>query len=54
VWLAKLEVPKGGVDSAPVDDVEIMQNLDEKKINVPKAAAPKKEEAKGAAAPVTK
>jgi hypothetical protein len=31
-----------------------MQNLDEKKINVPKAAAPKKEEAKGAAAPATK
>jgi hypothetical protein len=54
VWLAKLDVPKGGVDSAPVDDVEIMQNLDEKKINVPKAAAPKKEEAKGAAAPATK
>lgn len=30
VWLAKLEVPAGGVDSAPVSDVEIHENLDEK------------------------
>jgi hypothetical protein len=41
VWLAKLEVPAGGINSAPVDDLEIMQNLDEKKQSVPKAAAPK-------------
>ena len=40
VWLAKLEVPKGGIDSAPVSDAEAMQNLDEKKVNVPKPAAP--------------
>jgi hypothetical protein len=40
VWLAKLEVPRGGVDSARVDDVEIMQNLDEKKISMPKGSAP--------------
>lgn len=37
VWLAKLEVPANGIDSAPVSDVEIMQNLDEKKPRVPKA-----------------
>jgi hypothetical protein len=37
-----------------VDDVEIMLNLDEKKVNMPKAAGPKKEEAKGAAAPAAK
>jgi hypothetical protein len=42
VWLAKLEVPAQGVDSAPVSDVEIMQNLDEKKQSAPKAAAPRK------------
>jgi hypothetical protein len=42
VWLAKLEVPKNGVDSAPVSEVEIMQNLDEKKQNVPKSPAPAK------------
>ena len=42
VWLAKLEVPQNGVDSAPVTDVEIMQNLDEKKQNVPKSPAPAK------------
>jgi hypothetical protein len=41
VWLAKLEVPAGGVNSASVDDVEIMQNLDEKKQSAPKAAGPK-------------
>jgi type 1 glutamine amidotransferase len=40
VWLAKLEVPAGGVNSATVDDVEIMQNLDEKKPATPRAAAP--------------
>jgi hypothetical protein len=38
VWLAKLEVPTGGVDSAPVSDVEIMQNLDNKKQFAPKAS----------------
>jgi hypothetical protein len=42
VWLAKLDVPARGIDSAPVDDVEIMQNLDEKKQSTPKAAAPAK------------
>jgi hypothetical protein len=42
VWLAKLEVPAGGVNSAPVSDVEIMQNLDEKKQSAPKAATPAK------------
>lgn len=42
VWLAKLDVPAGGIDSAPVSDAEVMQNLDEKKVNMPKpAAAPK-------------
>ncbi|MBL9213534.1 MAG: ThuA domain-containing protein [Opitutaceae bacterium] len=41
VWLAKLEVPAAGVNSAPVSDVEIMQNLDEKKPAAPKKAAPK-------------
>jgi hypothetical protein len=38
VWLVKLEVPKGGIDSAPVSDTEVMQNLDEKKVNMPKSA----------------
>lgn len=42
VWLAKLEVPAGGIDSASVSDLEIMQNLDEKKQSAPKAAAQKK------------
>jgi hypothetical protein len=42
VWLAKLDVPVGGIDSAPVDDVEIMQNLDEKKQFAPKGSAPAK------------
>ncbi len=37
VWLAKLEVPAGGIDSEPVSDVEIHQNLDEKP---PRPAAP--------------
>jgi hypothetical protein len=41
VWLAKLDVPAGGVDSAPVSDVEIMQNLDEKKQSAPKQPAAK-------------
>lgn len=43
VWLAKLDVPKGGINSAPVTDAEAMQNLDEKKPSAPKApkAAPK-------------
>lgn len=31
VWLAKLEVPAGGVKSAPVSDEEAYQNLDDKK-----------------------
>jgi len=38
VWLAKLEVPAGGIDSAPVTDEELKLNLDEKKINLPKKA----------------
>jgi hypothetical protein len=38
VWLTKLEVPAGGINSAPVSDVEAMQNLDEKKVNKPKPA----------------
>lgn len=42
VWLAKLEVPAAGVNSASVGDVEIMQNLDEKKPAAPKKAAAKK------------
>ena len=42
VWLAKLEVPAAGVNSASVGDVEIMQNLDEKKSVAPKKAAAKK------------
>ncbi|MBC7368694.1 MAG: ThuA domain-containing protein [Undibacterium sp.] len=49
VWLAKLEVPASGIDSTPVSDAEAMQNLDEKKVNVPKPAA-----TPAAAAPVTK
>lgn len=40
VWLAKLDVPAGGINSAPVNEVEIMQNLDEKRQSAPKAAAP--------------
>ncbi|MCX6951086.1 MAG: hypothetical protein NTV51_02705 [Verrucomicrobia bacterium] len=39
VWLAKLEVPAGGIDSAPVTDEELKLNLDEKKVNMPKPAA---------------
>lgn len=41
IWLAKLEVPNGGLNSAPVSDAEIMQNLDEKKPAAAKKAAPK-------------
>jgi len=40
VWLAKLEVPAGGVNSAPVSDAEAQQNLDEKPAR--KAAPAKK------------
>lgn len=36
VWLAKLEVPAGGIDSAPVSDEEVMQNLDVKKQSAPR------------------
>jgi len=32
VWLAKLEVPAGGVNSAPVSDEEAHQNLDAKPV----------------------
>ncbi len=38
VWLAKLEVPAGGINSTPVSDEEIMQNLDDKTTKQPKAA----------------
>jgi hypothetical protein len=41
VWLAKLEVPAGGVDSAPVSDEELKQNLDDKRQSSPKKAAEK-------------
>jgi len=52
VWLVKLDVPAGGINSAPVSDVEAMQNLDEKKVNVPKPApTPKAEAAPAAKAP---
>jgi type 1 glutamine amidotransferase len=37
VWLAKLDVPKSGINSAPVTDAEAMLNLDEKKQSAPKA-----------------
>ena len=40
VWLAKLEVPAGGIDSAPVSDEEARQNLDEKKPSAPRPAPP--------------
>lgn len=38
VWLAKLDVPEGGIDSAPVSDEEILANLDPKggKFELPK------------------
>ncbi len=36
VWLAKLEVPAGGIDSAPVTDAEAQQNLDDKKPSTPR------------------
>jgi hypothetical protein len=39
VWLVKLEVPAGGINSAPVSDDEAKQNLDDKQIKTPKAAA---------------
>jgi len=42
VWLAKLEVPAGGINSATVSETEVMQNLDEKKQSAPKPAAPAK------------
>jgi hypothetical protein len=37
VWLAKLDVPTGGIDSAPVSDEEAQQNLDNK---APRRAGP--------------
>jgi hypothetical protein len=42
VWLAKLDVPASGINSTPVDDVEIMLNLDEKKQSAPKGSSPTK------------
>ncbi len=42
VWLAKLEVPPGGIDSAPVTDEEAHQNLDPKNAPAPRpGSAPK-------------
>jgi hypothetical protein len=41
VWLAKLDVPSGGIDSASVSDTEVQQNLDEKKPPVPRPAGAK-------------
>ena len=38
VWLAKLDVPAGGIDSAPVTDGEAKENLDDKKQSVPRPA----------------
>ncbi len=40
VWLAKLDVPAGGIDSAQVSDEELKQNLDDKTPRMPKAPAP--------------
>lgn len=40
VWLAKLDVPAGGIDSAPVTDEEIRQNLDAKPAPKPPTPAP--------------
>jgi len=39
VWLAKVEVPTGGIDSAPVSDEELMENLDDKRPRMPTPAA---------------
>lgn len=39
VWLAKLEVPPGGIDSAAVSEEEMMQNLDPKPARRPAPAA---------------
>ena len=30
-WVAKVDVPAGGIDSPPVDDEEITRNLDDKR-----------------------
>lgn len=40
VWLAKLDVPPGGIDSAPVSDDEAYENLDAKKTPAPRPAPP--------------
>jgi hypothetical protein len=45
VWLAKLDVPAGGIDSAPVSDEELKQNLDDKSVKKPKAPAPEAKKA---------
>ena len=39
VWLAKLDVPAKGIDSAPVSDEELMMNLDDKRPRMPAPAA---------------
>ncbi len=39
VWLAKVAVPAGGIDSAPVSDEELMANLDDKRPRMPAPAA---------------
>lgn len=40
VWLAKLEVPSSGIDSAPVTDGEVQQNLDPKPARKEPAVTP--------------
>ena len=41
VWISKLDVPKGGINSAPVSDDEAYSNLDAKKGSPPRPAATK-------------
>ncbi len=41
VWLSKLDVPKGGINSAPVSDEEAYSNLDAKKGSPPRPVATK-------------
>jgi len=36
-WISKISVPEGGIQSAPVDDEEILLNLDKKKARKPRA-----------------
>ena len=41
VWISKLDVPKGGINSAPVSDDEAYSNLDAKKGSPPRPVATK-------------